>query len=64
MKLAELSRLSLKAKIQCSAIKFCKHMLSSNNALIKKVYYAIVDTNSWTKKIIDNINKLGFSQIQ
>ena len=59
----ELKRLPLKSKIQCSALKFLEHILSSDNTLINKMYYATVDTNSWTKKIIDIVNKLGFSHI-
>ena len=59
----ELKRLPLKSKIQCSALKFWEHILSSDNTLINKIYYATIDTNLWTKKIIDIVNKLGSSHI-
>ena len=61
---AELNRLPLKAKIQCSALKFLEHILSSNNTLINKIYFATEDTNSWTKKNKDIVSKLGFYHVQ
>ena len=54
---AELNRLPLKAKVQCSALKFWEHILLSNNTLVNKVYVATKCTNSWTKKINDIVNK-------
>ena len=45
---AELNKLPLKSNIQCSALKFWEHILTSNNTLINKIYYATVGTNSWT----------------
>ena len=43
---AELNRLPIKARIQCSTLKFWEYIPSSNNTLINKNYLDTVGTNS------------------
>ena len=58
---SELNRLSLKAKIQISALKFLENTLSSHNTLVNKIYLATENTNTWTQNLKNIVTRLGIS---
>ena len=61
--LAELNRTPLITKLQLAAIKFWKHISSSNNSLVQKIYKCTENTSQWTNTVKEWVNKLGFSYI-
>ena len=51
---AELARLPLKARIQCSVINFLDHIYSSEDTLLYKAFVATKNSNSWVKNTKKN----------
>ena len=60
---AELARLPLKARIQCSVINFLDHIYSSEDTLLYKAFVATKNSNSWVKNTKKRLNNLGYSYI-
>ena len=61
---AELNRLPLKSTVYINIVNFLNHIICANNTLVQKVFYATMDSNTWTNFVFRYLDTLGFSFVR